>query len=242
MRAIVLTAITCCFMAAGAGAAPISVLVGDNDGFGVGIPDNGDGTPVTNGFVLDHRTADEAFATDGAHATDIYWTIFPSTGAPESPFDPFSVLDPSDPRVSLSADILFPFSGQLTAADVTIDFLDWQQDDYITATINGLALALGPAGVFAETFVRTYTLDPDQIAAANAAQQVALTLTLAAVFREENFAGDIVAFDFFRLDGELAGSVEPATQVPLPNTLALLMPGLAGLMLLRGRRRARDPA
>jgi hypothetical protein len=28
-------------------AAPISVLVGDNDGFGAGIPDGGDGSVIT---------------------------------------------------------------------------------------------------------------------------------------------------------------------------------------------------
>ena len=244
MRIFILSIIAGCLMITGAEAALISILVGDNDGFGAGIADNGGGSVITNflnGDVVDYRSVAEANATDGAHATDFYYLYFPSTAVPLSPFNPFLVGDPSDPRLSTTANILFSFTGQLTSASLTIDFLDWQTDGYITATVNELPLVLGPAGNFSETFVRTYTLTPGQIAAANVAQQVNLTLGLNTVFTPDGPLGDLVAFDFFRLDGELADDPGQPLPVPLPSSWLLILSGLGSLVLVCRRRRASYP-
>ena len=226
-----------CVVVAGAQAAPITILVGDNDGFGAGIPDGGDGSIITNfetGFdAFDFRSVDEANATDGAHATDFYYLFFPTTEAPLSPFNPIVVGDPADPRASTSADISFLFSGELTSASLTIDFLDWQSDGYITANVNGSPHELGSPGSFSESFVRTYSLTPSQLAAANDAEQVILSLVLAAEFPSANEVpnGDLVAFDFFRLDGELADVAPPPPAVPEPTGFLLMLTGMGCVAL-----------
>jgi len=232
MRVQLLLMVASCVVVAGAQAAPITILVGDNDGFGAGIPDGGDGSIITNfetGFdAFDFRSVEEVNATDGAHATDFYYLFFPTTDAPVSPFNPIVVGDPADPRASTTADISFLFSGELTSASLTIDFLDWQSEGYITANVNGTPLELGAPGNFSESFVRTYSLTPSQIAAANDAEQVILSLTLDAQFVSANEPpnGDAVAFDFFRLDGELA-DVDPASPaVPEPTGFLLMLSGL----------------
>ena len=218
-------------------AAPISILVGDNDGCGAGIPDGGDGSVISQfqqGEIFDRREPDEAGSSNGAQLTDLYSFIFPTLSDPLFPFNPalFDRLENEgdDPRASSSASVVFPFTGTLVSGLLEIDVLDYQVENYINASINGIRFDFGPPGGFSESSLRSFTLTPEQIAAVNLAQQVMLNLTLDVGFGRET-GGDMLAFDFFRLDGELAASA-----VPVPTAVWLFGTALIGLAGFSKRR------
>jgi hypothetical protein len=200
-------------------AAPISVQVGDADGFGFGAPNNGTGVvwpglgPSGSGF--DGRSVAESGATNGAHITDVYSALYPTFG----------------PNSSETGSVLLPFAGLLNSGTVTIATGDFQASEFtaINANINGVALPFGFQDGFQVTSVKVFPLSPAEIAAANLAGQVILNF---------NHAGsvDFIAFDFFRLDGD--ATLEP---VPEPATLLLFGSTMMGLGALnRWRRRAQS--
>ncbi len=67
------------FAAPAVQAATLNEMIGDDDGYGIGIPDGGDTTPfaVTG---TDNRDASEAAATNGAQPTDVYSALYPNYG------------------------------------------------------------------------------------------------------------------------------------------------------------------
>jgi hypothetical protein len=199
-------------------AGTVSVMVGDHDGYGpVGCADNSPpGTCIwpglgPSGTGYDGRDAAEIAATNGAQITDIYSAIFPGFG----------------PNTSTTANVLFPFSGTLTSGSLTIGMGDFQASSFgdISVMINGIpepGLFHFDDG-FQATALRSFTLGPAELAAANAAGQVDL-------FLDRNGSGDFIAFDFFQLNG---------TTTPEPGTIALFGSGLVGLAgVLRRKFRA----
>lgn len=220
-------------------AAPISLLVGDNDGFGAGIPDGGDGSVITQfqqGNILDRREAGEAGSSNGAQLTDLYTFIFPTLTDPLFPFNAFLFdslqNEGDDPRASKFASVIFPLTGTLLSGELVVDVLDYQSENYISADINGIGFDFGPPGNFSESSLRSFALTPEQIAEANLAQQVILNLALDVGFGIET-SGDLLAFDFFRLDGELATSV-----IPVPAAVWLFGTALIGLVGFSRRKKA----
>ena len=201
-------------LAYSAGAAPITITVGDNDGYGFGVPDNGTAIwtgPYVDGTGDDNRSPGELAAINGAQITDVY-----------SAFYYESTLN-VPAWLYTSADVLFPFAGLLTSATLTIDMADFQnQFGAVIAAINGVPLSLAFNDGFQQTVVRSFSLTPEQLAAANLAGQVTLSL-------DGSNSMDFLAFDYFQLDADVA-------PVPEPATVGLVGIGLAALARRRLRR------
>jgi len=208
-------------IAGSAHAATITITVGDNDGYGFDVLDNGTaawaGTGVF-GSGFDNRGTEVGI---GGEITDVYSAFYNET------LNGNGAAGPGDPYwLYTTADVLFPFVGLLSSASLTIDMGGFESGVYnpILANINGVTLPFAFYDGTNATAVRTFTLSPEQIAAANLAQQVVLHL-------DGSNSTDFVAFDYFQLDADV-------TPVPEPATLGLVGLGLAAIARRRMRRRS----
>jgi hypothetical protein len=183
-------------------------MIGDNDGYGVGIADNGNtgafATPNT-----DNRDAAEAAATDGAQLTDNYSALFPDYGP--------------NPN---TGSFIFDFTGVLTSATVLVDMADFQSSSFgeLLADFNGVVESFFFDDGFQNSVLRSFTLDAAQLAAANADGFVSLNF-------DRNGSEDFIAFDFLLLRGEV-------DVIPLPAAGLLLLGGLGAFAAMRRRTSA----
>jgi len=202
-------AIACVLLVSSAASAtPITVLVGDKDGFGAGCAVPGSCPSVTTTPVVDNRSAAEAAAVNGAQITDVFSSVFAGFGP--------------NPNV---ANVIFPFGGTLTSATITFAGADFQSDVFgaLGANVNGVATPFSfPDGRFV-TALHAIVLSPAMLAAANLLGSVNLNVN-------RSTSGDFISFDYFELNGDTT------TTVPEPGTMILLGMGLAG-GALRLRRR-----
>lgn len=212
MKKILLGTVLALGVSVSAYASPITVQVGDNDGYGFGVADNGTavwpgGGP--SGSNYDGRSAGEASASNGAQFTDVYCALNPGCG----------------PNAASAGDFIFPFAGVIDAGTITLDMGDFQSSTFgaFLASINGIAIGFSFDDGFQNTRVRTFVLTNAQVAAANTAHQVVLHL-------DRNGSNDFVAFDYAKLDANVVP--EPASLLLVGSVLA----GAAGLRRLRSRR------
>jgi hypothetical protein len=178
---------------------PFQIQIGDNDGYGNAfgllncpVADNQSFPSRLIGYhgeytARDGRSAAEKAATNGAQQTDFYSAL-----APASYGNPLGL--------PASFDLVFPVSGTIKSAKLEIDMGSFQASEcsQIGVSINGvaepgfLAFSDGPLA----TRVRKITFTSAQIAAANLARPLKITLS-------RGSSTDKVAFDYFKLSGEV---------------------------------------
>ena len=150
-------------------------MIGDNDGYGAGIPDNGN--HPFNGFTAgyDGRSASEMAATNGAQYTDTYSTTHGSFGP-----QPGSVAT-------------FQFTGLgngWTEGSMWFDMADFQASTFgsVKTTYNGIVQNWSFNDGFPTTKIRFFDLAQDVIDSINL-----LSLTVAI---DRNGSADFYGFDF----------------------------------------------
>jgi hypothetical protein len=160
---------------------PIDLFVGDNDGYGVGTPDNA----PHDAILYDNRSAAEIAATNGAQFTD----------------RSLSIIDPANTPFTA----VFALAGDLTSGSVTIDANGIQADlvPQIEVFFNGLLqanvlnLALGAFG----TQLVTVPITAAVLAAGAGTGQFIVSFGAN--------PSDIVGFDFIRLTGDVTSTKVP---------------------------------
>ena len=190
-----------------ASAESVNIFVGDNDGYGIGIADNGI-APSGYDFVgNDNRSATEISATNGAQQTDFY----------SANFTP----------LAQNFDITFALNDDLLSAIFEFDALGFQADQFgqFNLLFNGVLKTNGlnfQDGVL-PTAIYSIALDALDLANANTAGQFVATI-------QRNNSFDAVAFDYFRLSGE---DNSGPSAVPVPAAAWLFGTALLGFLGLR---------
>lgn len=221
-----------------AGASPISILVGDKDGFGLGLtpgqqipcltsladPSN----PQCLAPIHDLRSAAEAVAISGAQFTDTYSALYDGTE-----FDCPAGCSPN----GATGTVTFNLPLQITSAAITMFIGDFESSLFnaMSANINGIPISFFYDDGFRNTSVRTIVLTQSMIDAANAAGRITLFLDHSVIPGQIGpGAGsfDYVMFDYFEVNAEA---------VPEPGTWLLIGTGLA-LVSARLRRRSKPTA
>ncbi len=155
-------------------------IIGDNDGYGAGVPDNG--THSFDGFTpnWDGRSPAEQASTTGAQFTDTYSTTQPG----------FS------PQSGTVATITFTGLGTgWTSGKLTVDMADFQADflDGFSVTYNGIVQNWNFTDGFPNTVVRVFDLSPAVISSINSTNQLVIVIN-------RGSATDFYGFDYFKLE------------------------------------------
>lgn len=187
-------------------AAPFTLQIGDNDGYGVGITDNGN----SGGFnPYDGRSVAEQNDTNGAQFTDVYSALTPGFG----------------PNTTSIGTVTFDLLGTMTSGTLMIDMADFQTDfGQFSVSLNGVSKPnyFNFNDGYTNTAIHEFVLSASDIANANLDGELTLTM-------DRNGSNDAVSFDYFRLSGEYAPTSVPDNG----STLALFGLTLGGMIVLQ---------
>lgn len=184
-------------------------MIGDDDGYGMGIPDNGD--HPFNGFTAnyDGRSAAEKIATDGAQFTDTYSTTHSGYG----------------PQAGTVATFEFTGLGSgWSQGSMWFDMADFQaQYGAVAVSYNGIVQNWAFVDGFPHTKVRNFNLDQNVLDTINSTGKLIVTI-------DRNGSNDFYGFDY----AMLSSNAVPA--VPEPSSLIMMLTGACALLSRRSRR------
>ncbi|HEY6135579.1 MAG TPA: PEP-CTERM sorting domain-containing protein [Rubrivivax sp.] len=193
-------------------------IIGDDDGFGTGIPNGANHTMAPP--IYDGRSAAEMAATNGAQFTDTYSTSQPG-------------YSPQTGMVST-----FTFSGLGSGwaeGNVIFDLADFEASAFgpVLVTFNGMVQNWAFNDGFLTTKVRAFELEQAVL------DQINLTGSLVVVI-DRNLSGDFYGIDYAGLtdDNDII-VIPPTPAIPEPSTYAMLALGLAAIIGVTRRRRSR---
>lgn len=188
-------------------------MIGDNDGYGMGIPDNAQHPFDLYNANYDGRSLDEVNATNGAQYTDTYSTTH-------------SGYAPQDGRV---ATFTFENLGSgWTEGSMWFDMADFQASQFgaVSASYNGIEQNWAFNDGAPNTTVRYFDLEQDVIDSIN-------DLGVLSVVIDRSFSTDFYGFDFTLLSDNLGVNTEPPAVVPVPAAIWLFASGILGLVFTR---------
>ncbi|NTU53210.1 MAG: PEP-CTERM sorting domain-containing protein [Chlorobiaceae bacterium] len=185
-------------------------MIGDNDGYGMALPDNAD--HPFNGYTAnyDGRSPAEVLATNGAQYTDTYSTTHSGYGP-----QPGSVA-------------IFTFTGLgngWTEGSMWFDMADFQASTFgaVNVAYNGIVQNWSFNDGFPHTTVRYFDLDQNVIDSIN-------TFGLLTVSIDRNYSVDFYGFDYALLSDNVGAETNP---YPEPSTIMLFGLGLVSMSVAR---------
>lgn len=199
--------LTCCALAASLSSIPATAatyMIGDDDGFGVGVPDNAD-HPFLGVPPYDNRSASEKAATNGAQYTDTYSTTQPGYS----------------PQPGTVATFLFSGLGSgWTQGAMTFDLADFQASTFgaTIVTYNGIVQNWAFNDGYPRTAIHSFDLQQDVLNSIN-------TLGSLTVKIDRAGSGDFYGFDYAKLTD--FNIVNPMPSVPEPATWMMMIAGFA---------------
>lgn len=191
-------------------------MIGDDDGYGIGIPDNANHNFVDP--IKDYRSDAEKAATNGAQYTDTYST----THIGRSPHG-------NETKAT------FSFTGLgngWTEGSMWFDMADFQATQFgaVSVTYNNIIQNWAFDDGYPSTKVHFFDLEQNVLDSINSLGSLTIVI-------DRNDSRDYYGFDYAMLsDRTGANTVAP---VPEPSTMLLFGGGLAGLVFWRRKQQSK---